>query len=869
MTTSSTGEVRVLHVDDDLEFADTTGAFLEREDDRFTVATATSAEEGLARLDEGEFDCVVSDYDMPGRDGIEFLQRVRETAPRLPFILFTGKGSEEVASDAISAGVTDYLQKEAGPEQYALLANRIAQAVGGLRAETNYREIFEKATDGIVVHDPETGEVLDANQRYCEMNGYSREEVVGMSVADISCNEQPYTGAEGRERIHDAVDGDPQVFEWVNETKSGDRLPLEVHLKQTTLGGQERVLALVRDISARKERERELEETNTVLETIVEQLPMGVLIEDSDGTILVANDELCDILAIDATGAELRGRDCEAAARDAADLFADPDAFLDGIDETLARREPVANEELALVDGRTLERDYVPYTLPDGEANLWLYRDVTARKARRQERKRYETIVETTEDGIYLFDADGHFEFVNQRVVDVSGIPESAWQGEHVSVMADLGTLTDDEVTAVEAGIEAVARGDESEVRVEVSPDVPHETRDLEIRLTPHEPDGETRRVLGFSRDVTERTRREEKLSALFDHSPNPIAYTEFVAGEPRIRNVNAAFETVFGYDAADALGEKIDDLVVPPDQRDGADDINERVLAGEQFEVEVRRETTDGVRDFLLHPVPLRPEGRGDRVYAVYHDVTARNEYKQQLERQNERLGDFASIVSHDLRNPLNVATGRLELAQEDCDSPHLDAIEGALDRSQALVDDLLMLAREGETVGEVRPVDLAETVQRCWGTVETEGTTLTLETEQTILADSSRLKQLLENLIRNSVEHGSTSTRSAADAGEPRSGTGRGPPDEGDSVTVTVGDLPDGFYVADDGRGIPGGAREQVFEAGYSTTDGGTGLGLLIIEEVADAHGWDLAVRESESGGARFEVTGVDVVEANGREQ
>ena len=713
MPTPASGGVRVLHVDDEPAFADMVATYLEREAPQLTVETRTSASEGLERLAADDVDCVVSDYDMPGQDGLEFLETVRKTRPDLPFILYTGRGSEAVASDAVSAGVTDYLQKESGREQYSLLANRIMQAVSHHRAELDYREIFEKATDGILIHDPETGEVIDANRRFCEMNGYTREEVIGMSVGDISLGDPPYTDARGLEYIQNAVDGRPQEFEWVNQTRSGDALPVEVHLKHTTIGGQERVLALVRDRSDRKARERELEELDTLLQTVVQQLPIGVLVEDDDRRIRLANDALCDHLGIDASCDDLVGRDCAAAAAELDEQFTESTAFTEGIDACLATREPVRNERLDLRSGRTLERDYVPYELPDGEASMWLYRDVT-------------------------------------------------------SICT-----------------------------------------------------------------------REQELEALFDNAPVPVVFTEFVDEEPVVRKVNQAFDRVFGHEAADTVGQSLDALVVPKDHESGASDINERVRAGEQFSTEVKRETPAGVRDFVLHSVPLRPDDSGTLAYAIYHDVTERKEYQRELERQNDRLDRFASIASHDLRNPLTVASGHLELASQESESDHLDAAADALDRCQALIDDLLAIARNEDPRGGTAVVDVGEFVEDAWQLVETTAGTLETEGVPTVEADRRRLQQLLENLIWNAVEHG------------------------GPDVALRVGRLDDGFYIADDGPGIPAQDRDTVFETGYSTAPDGTGFGLAIVRDVADAHGWDLAVVESDEGGTRFEFTGVDIVE------
>jgi len=153
-------------------------------------------------------------------------------------------------------------------------------------------------------------------------------------------------------------------------------------------------------------------------------------------------------------------------------------------------------------------------------------------------------------------------------------------------------------------------------------------------------------------------------------------------------------------------------------------------------------------------------------------------------------------------------------------------------------MVDDLLTPAREGQRVGETEPVDVAEPVERCWQAVETSHATLHTDIDRTVIGDRSRVRQLFENLIRNAIDHGD------------------------ESVTIIVGEMGNGFYVADDGPGIPEEIRDEVFESAYSTARGNTGFGLAIVKEIVDAHGWEIAVREAATGGARFEITGAETV-------
>lgn len=177
--------IRVLHVDDEPDFAELTADFLKREDDRFTVETAMSASGGLEHLSQEDFDCIISDYDMPGQNGIEFLKSVRKNAPDLPFVLFTGKGSEEIASEAISAGVTDYLQKSGGPDQFELLAKRVHDAVERYRSEERYHNLIDTAPVPIALFESDgcLRYANDAAVRFLEAD--SAEELLGASIPEF------------------------------------------------------------------------------------------------------------------------------------------------------------------------------------------------------------------------------------------------------------------------------------------------------------------------------------------------------------------------------------------------------------------------------------------------------------------------------------------------------------------------------------------------------------------------------------------------------------------------------------------------------------------------------------------------------------
>jgi PAS domain S-box-containing protein len=322
---------------------------------------------------------------------------------------------------------------------------------------------------------------------------------------------------------------------------------------------------------------------------------------------------------------------------------------------------------------------------------------------------------------------------------------------------------------------------------------------------------------------------------AIFEKAEVGIALNDPETGA--VGTVNDHYAELLGYRRDELEDMMIDEISAddPTFDQEAAMEKIQRALEGEREQFDWLFERKDQSRFWGEVVLKRTTIGGSDRLLAFVRDISDRKQYERELKQQNQRLDKFASLVSHDLRNPLSIATGHLELAARECDSSHLDTVAQAHTRMETLVDDMLTLARAGDTVGDTEPVELSEVVETCWQNVETDAARLDVDTDTTVTADEYRLQQLLENLLRNAVEHG------------------------GEGVTVTVGDLQTGFSIEDDGPGIPADDREDVLEPGYTTSEEGSGFGLGIVRDIANAHGWSIDVTDSADGGARFEFTGV----------
>ncbi len=977
--------IRVLHVDDEPRFTDLAREFLERADDRVEVVTETNAEDGLARLEAEPVDCVVSDYEMPGRDGLEFLDMVRERDEDLPFILFTGRGSETVASDAIAAGVTDYLQKESGTDQYTVLANRVGNAVEqyrsrqALAASQERLSLFIDQSPLGVVEWNQSFDLVRMNDAAEEILGYGEAELSGTSWERIvpesardsveSAIEKLLAGEGGYHGVNENLraDGEVIVCEWHNRVVTDDD------------GAVVAVFSQFQEVTDRHEHQ-------AALETLHDSTRDLLTATSREAVAEIAAETAANVLDMPTNGLYLEdgSEDClrpAAVSHAVGSRIGDPPTFRPGNSiawDVYESGEPRVFEDVSTQPGRYSEDTAIrsEIILPLGDHGVFLigattvdaYDDTDVALAKilasnveaalsridreaslRENRKRYRTLVDNFPDGgVFLYDDDLRFELAAGEELDRVGLDpddvvgrtledlfsedifgsqephyraaldgetrtfEQQYLGEWYRVKtAPVGADGETGMVVTQNVTELKERRRQLETLVENLPGMVYRCRNEpgwpmeEVRgevaaLTGYEPerlergdafwgeevlhpedreemwetvqaalaeddsfevtyrivraDGETRwmwergravrrgdeeHLEGFIADITDRKETEERLSAFIEAASDVLA---LVDEDGVVRDVSPSVERVTGYEPAALEGEELAKYVHPEDRDRIAAAFQEMLddpdTTTRRFRCRFR--TADGDWQWLESVGSNRSDTALDGYVVTSRDITEAIEHERALERRNERLDQFASVVSHDLRNPLGVANGYVELLADDYEDERIDEVDDALSRMTRIVDNLLTLARVGDEALDRRLLLLSDVVRSAWDTVDTNGATLSAETDLRVRADESCLRQILENLFRNAVEHGST---------------------DGNPATVEVGPLEpgDGFYVADDGPGIEPERREQVFDSEHSTGDDGLGLGLAIVDRLAAAHEWDVAVTASESDGARFEVRDV----------
>ncbi|WP_234972357.1 sensor histidine kinase [Halobaculum gomorrense] len=667
------------------------------------------------------------------------------------FILFTGRGSEEIASRAISAGVTDYLQKR-GTEQYDLLATRIRHAVAEYQTEHQLNERLKELTTIQAIstllsesQEASTKPLQQIVEYLPQSVQYPDKAVARLRVDDETFRSPSYDSPASSLTAHDVTVAGTELELTVGyvdppiaETEGDLFLPEEQELIET-------VLQLTTAHLDRTHVLSDLREASRRLELILENTAALMYLKDEDGRYVFVNAEYERLF--DLRSEELVGRTAsEIHPEDVAASFRENDQ------RVLDSGDPLEVEERVIVDG--LEQIFLSLKVPtrndagDIEGVFGVSTDITQRNRREQ-----------------------RLENLNQTITQL------------------LAAGTIEEVA--EAGVEAAR-------------DV-LDLRACAIHLFDSEVDGlvpaasttEIRDIVGELPTLN----RGEGICWRVYSEGSPVAIAD-VTADPDAYNP----ETGLRSELYLPLGEY--GLLIASSPTPSKFDNQEETI-GELLAV---------------------------NIVAAFRQIEQKQAVRDRedaLAERNERLEQFASMVTHDLRNPLSVASGNLELYRETEAESNLETIDRALTRIEEVITDLTALARHGTTDDEREPVSLPGVARDAWDLLDTRSGTLSTE-PCTVTGDRSQLQSLFENLFRNAVGHG------------------------GEGVTVRVGPLDTGFYVEDTGEGIAPERRDAVFEHGFTTGYGGSGIGLTIVNRIADAHGWTASLAESVEGGARFEFHG-----------
>jgi PAS domain S-box-containing protein len=461
-------------------------------------------------------------------------------------------------------------------------------------------------------------------------------------------------------------------------------------------------------------------------------------------------------------------------------------------------------------------------------------------RSRERRLDRYRQILEAAGDPVYALDPEGYFLEANSAMSDLLDVPVDELVGTHVSEY-----ISEADYRRGNEAIKSVLESDDDrKASYDITVSGDGKPTNLEITLSAMtDQEDEFQGSVGIIRDATARKHREQELEA-YETIVETIPDGVFVLDdEGTIQRHNRRAAELIGHPGEDIQGTPFSQLV--------SEGIYPSVVVNEYAEiVEELRDSDDDVAEQLQ---PIDHPERGRRLYksniallpfddefrgttGTMRDVTERYRDQKRLENQNQQLEDFARVLAHDLRNPLHVILSRSKLLEEtDGTRDHVDAIVRSAERMNAIVKDVLTVVRHGKSIEETEPVRLSDAVGAAWASVESPEARITVEPDGTVDADPERLTTLFEKLLHNAVEHG------------------------GDDVTVRAGLLTDdcstGFYVEDDGKGIPEEKVDSIFASNYSTKQSETGLGLVVVRQIATAHGWSVSVTESDPGGARFE--------------
>jgi len=732
------------------------------------------------------------------------------------------------------------------------------------RALENYQEMLDTAEYGSATIDPETGTVGVVNRQYAELVGYGVDELRGMRIEEISADDPAFDQDAAMELIRRAVDGEPQRFDWMLERKDGTHVWAEVSLKHATIGGEERLLAFLRDVSQRKAREWDLE----FFEEMVETIGVGVGVYRADGTIEYVNATFAENL--DADRDAVRGTKVWEI-----NPNIDPDRF-DEYWASFDEGETRTAETVHSFGGRDVPVETVT-TCREINDTLYHFGTVQDISDRKEREERFRAFVEQSNDIITVLDGTGAYQYQSPSAQRILGYEVGELIGENA-----FEYIHPDDREEVLAKFDEVINGPST------PPVVEYRFRHADGSWRWLESRGfnqlENSAVEGFvvnSRDVTERKRHERQIADLHDATREMVQ----AANEETICEIAVeTAETILGYSVAgvwlrDESGERLEPAAATktaekmfgglPVYTEGNSLSWQSYAAGESFVTDDLRDE-DGaydpqteVRSELI--VPLGDHGvlnLGSTTTGAFSDndvalakllganaqaALDRNERERLLERQTDQMEFFNSILRHDVLNAITVIKSRAEFLEAELEGEQLRDAE-TITRWSVDVQEIVQRVRTvletltGEADPQLEPMqlgpELRAEIERVRATYPDVAFDVDVPDDAPVLANDL-LGDVLGNVVTNAVDHNDT---------------------DGLRVSVAVHRRDDAVItrIADNGQGVDDDRKEDIFRRGETghAKSVGSGFGLFFVDTMVGEYGGDVRVEDNDDGGATFVV-------------
>jgi len=721
------------------------------------------------------------------------------------------------------------------------------------RQRTRLRALFDKSPDGIVVHDAD-GRVVDVNETECETLGVDRETLLSMNVADF---EVGHDHEELREMWAGMAEGDVLKVEGEHRRFDGEVFPVEIWVNKVEVDGSERFIALDREITERKRRERELERTREFLEKTQTAASIGGWEIDLRDETLRWTDEVYRIHGLPT--------DADVSIGDAIGFYHPDDRpeISDAFDRLTEDGESY-DVELRITtaddDVRWVRAVGEPQFADDGAVvgGIGMFQDITERVERRRElretKERLDLAVEGAGLGIWDWDMQTDAVTFNDQWAEMLGLsPDDI--DPHLDTWES--RVHPDDMERVEAELNAHVAGDaplyDCEHRMRTADGGWMWIRDAGKVVERNEA-GEPVRAVGIHLDVSDRKEYEEtlertrsELRQIIDLVPDLI-FAKDEDGRYLLANESTA--DAYGMDPASVEGRTESEII--PDAEESSDfrsDDRHVIESGEAVEIPEEELTTadDETRVFHTTKIPYTVAGSGENAVLGYaRDITEIKSYERTLEAQRDNLGVLNKIVRHDIQNNLNIVVGYAEFLKAHVDADGEEYLDSVL---RAARDAIGITASAGEVTelllevdSELMLTDVSSVLRERIDDVRSSHPGAVITTDGSlpavsVLADDM-LGSVFRNLLQNAVVHNDAEVPEVV-------------------VSATETDERVRVAVADNGPGIPEAQREAIFEEGTQGIDSeGTGLGLYLVRTLVDRYDGSVWVEENDRGGATFVI-------------